>query len=271
MIVFTDIHGNFDTFKRLYDSIPQSEKDEGVAIAGDLIDRGPKSMQMVQWCIDHPEVDVATGNHEQMTVNFAIKNAEHFIKHGLYHPGDHKDYSSSYGMYGGGYKIVNMYEKNGGFETLDSYIKYKPGEPDGEPVPEFDIETLKRHIEWMKTLPLYLEYKDVKNNKGEFLLVTHSSASKVWKWDDQRRKDMRCEFIDHLVWGRPNNIKPIDGVFNIFGHTPIKDGPRIKDCYANIDTGCFYDGSGFGKLTAIHFPSMKVYEQENIDGFWKQF
>ena len=80
MTVFTDIHGNFDTFLALYNKIPQEAKDKGVAIAGDLIDRGPKSAQMVQWCIDHPEVKVVKGNHEEMMIDEALIEASYFIK-----------------------------------------------------------------------------------------------------------------------------------------------------------------------------------------------
>ena len=266
MIVFTDIHGNFDTFMALYNKIPQSKRDMGIVIAGDLIDRGPKSKQMVQWCIDHPEVGVVTGNHEMIMVDVGMKNAEYFINNGDFYPGDHIDYSASDSIYSGGGRRVNMWGVNGGFETMNSYIT-----DHGDDTATFDLKSFKSHLEWMKNLPLYLEFKDVKNEKGEHLLVTHSSASKVWKWDDQRRKNMREHFVDHLVWGRPNNIQPIPGVFNIFGHTPMPDGARIREGYANIDTGCFHSGKRFGKLTAISFPDMSLYEQENLDGFYKPF
>jgi len=44
MIILTDIHGNFDTMIALLDTIPQEEKDKGIIICGDLVDRGPKSL-----------------------------------------------------------------------------------------------------------------------------------------------------------------------------------------------------------------------------------
>ena len=74
------------------------------------------------------------------------------------------------------------------------------------------------------------------------------------------------------MWGRPNHIRPITGIFNVFGHTPIKNGPRIKSCYANIDTGCCYKKyPGLGVLTALQFPGMIVYSQENIDEYSEEY
>ncbi len=49
-------------------------------------------------------------------------------------------------------------------------------------------------------------------------------------------------------------------IYQVFGHTPMKE-PIIKPHYANIDTGaCF----GY-TLTALEWPSMKIYSQPFID------
>ena len=48
-------------------------------------------------------------------------------------------------------------------------------------------------------------------------------------------------------------------------YTPIENGPKIKSDYANIDTGCFYTAEpGYGVLTALQFPEMVVYQQDNV-------
>jgi serine/threonine protein phosphatase 1 len=51
--------------------------------------------------------------------------------------------------------------------------------------------------------------------------------------------------------------------FHIFGHTPIKK-PYFHRRFANIDTGCAFKDAG-GSLTALEYPSLKIYQQENID------
>ena len=245
--MFTDIHGNFETFLALYNKIPKEKRDKGVAIAGDLMDRGPKSRQMIQWCIDHPEIKVIKGNHEEMMLDSALKQAEYFIEHGQF------DYVR--------FSMLDIFMANGGDKTMNSYI-----DDHGDGSATVNLSTLKEHLKWIENLPYYLEFKDVKNNKGEHLLVTHSSAASVWKWSEEQRKTNYKQFVGHITWGRPNTIHAIPNVFNIFGHTPNPNGPKIKSCYANIDGGCFYNGApGYNTLIAMEFPSMNVYKQENID------
>lgn len=244
MIILTDIHGNFDTMMALLDKIPKSERDKGIVVAGDLVDRGPKSRDVVQFCIDN-NVDVVKGNHEEMMIAETNKDGTPALS------------------------FSGIWAPNGGFETLKSYHIEPEEDEEMNWAPaglHLDHKTIENHRKWMENLPYYLEFKDVKNDNGEYLLVTHSSASRVWKWDDQRRKEQWKHFVANLTWGRPHRIDPIPGVFNVFGHTPIANGPRIKKCYANIDTGCFFNGQpGFYTLTALQFPEMIVYQQKNID------
>ena len=240
MIILTDIHGNFDTMIALLAKIPQEEKSKGIVIADDLIDRGPKSRQIVQWCIDN-NISVVKGNHEEMMIDEIREDGSPaLIFNGIWAP-------------------------NGGIQTLYSYKLDSNNENFKN---NLDHETLKKHREWMANLSYYLEFKDVKNDKGKHLLITHSSACKVWGWDDERRKTIWKQFVGHVTWGRPNNITPIPNIYNVFGHTPGPTGPKIKSCYANIDTGCFYtvQPGQYGVLTALQFPEMIVYQQKNVDG-----
>jgi len=259
VIVISDVHGNFKTLVKLLESIPKEEKDRGIVLAGDLIDRGPMSAEVVQFCIDNKDkIQAVRGNHEELMIESGLLEASYFMKNGVVNT-----LGTLTGPYGR--NTPSMWISNGGKEALHSYAEYD----EKEKKTIFDIEVFYDHIEWMKSLPYYLEFPDVKNDKGQHLLVTHSSAAKVWKWSEQRRTEQYKHFIGHLTWGRPNTILPIDNIFNVFGHTPIANGPRLKDHYANIDTGCFYSNEpGYFKLTALQFPEMIVYQQENVDGKW---
>ena len=46
--VMTDIHGHFDAMKRMLDKIGFSKEDRLIC-AGDYIDRGPNSYEMLRW------------------------------------------------------------------------------------------------------------------------------------------------------------------------------------------------------------------------------
>jgi serine/threonine protein phosphatase 1 len=64
MIIISDIHGCFKTFKALIQKCPNDE----ILIAGDMIDRGPSSKYVVEY-IRENNFKVILGNHESMAIN----------------------------------------------------------------------------------------------------------------------------------------------------------------------------------------------------------
>ena len=95
---------------------------------------------------------------------------------------------------------------------------------------------------------------------GRYLVLTHSNVGEVYHLDSTD-----SYFQQTVTWGRDQTKTDVPEIFNVIGHTPQSYGPRIEEHFANIDTGCFYKRTGYGKLTALQFPEMIVYEQENID------
>ena len=252
MIILTDIHGNFDTMMALLDLIPQEEKDKGIVICGDLIDRGPKSMEIVQWCIDN-KIQVVKGNHEEMMVDESQLVLNFRAKTGLIPKGN----------------AGSLWTVNGGYEALQSYESYDEDNKDdrGLPTRWFDYESFKEHVEYFRNLPYYLEFPEIQNEQGRYLVVSHSNIGNVWGFRNSSHKQEKDRFISEVSWGRPTKIKDVPEIYNVIGHTPQAHGPRIRKTYANIDTGCFWtkQGDGCGILTALQFPEMIVYEHENID------
>lgn len=243
MIILTDIHGCFDTMIALLDKIPQEEKDKGIVIAGDLIDRGPKSREVVQYCIDN-NIQVVKGNHEEMMVDESIQ-IENALKTGRL-----------------SMLRNSLWTTNGGYEALESYIDYN--EETGEET--FDLASFKKHAEWMDLLPYYLEFPDVKNEDGRYLVVSHSNIGNVWKNRDSDDANLMKQFLSQVTWGRPYKIKDVPEIYNVIGHTPQEGQARIRKIYANIDTGAVFKSfSGHGFMTALQFPEMTLYTQENIE------
>ncbi|AKG22391.1 metallophosphoesterase family protein [Calothrix sp. 336/3] len=66
-IVIGDVHGHYEGLMRLLEAIAPSSDDQ-VYFLGDLIDRGPKSSQVVKFVMDSP-YKCLLGNHEQMLLN----------------------------------------------------------------------------------------------------------------------------------------------------------------------------------------------------------
>lgn len=227
MIIITDIHGCYKTMRALLKKCPKDD----IVVCGDLVDRGPRSMQVVEY-IKKNKIPCVKGNHEDLMVR------------SLSSP----DSDQIWGM-------------NGGQQTIDSYHR-----KDGT----LNKKKLQEHRLWMDNLPLYIEFKDVKNDKGDYLVISHSSIGKIWQWSEEKKKQ-QAQYVESIVmWGR-SPPEFAGGIYNVFGHTPhpVND-IRIKSFYANIDTGaCFsseqHKEQGYGVLTALQFPSMKIFQQENID------
>ena len=135
------------------------------------------------------------------------------------------------------------WHNNGARPTLMSY----PGEKE-----------LREHLDWMSKLPLFIEFPEKIEYRN--LVVSHSSVAAVWHMKD----NPNSTFKDHVLWNR----WPIDNVmkiFNVFGHTPQRDRPAIYHHYACIDRGGFARREPYGKLCALQFPEMKVYEVDVPD------
>ena len=63
--VISDIHGCFGEFQRMLDHISFSDSDR-LILAGDYIDRGPESLEMLRWLAERPDNVIAIrGNHDE--------------------------------------------------------------------------------------------------------------------------------------------------------------------------------------------------------------
>ncbi len=61
----SDIHGNLDRLKRLIKEIELSKEDV-LYIIGDLVDRGEEPIEVIEYIMDKPNIEVIMGNHDEM-------------------------------------------------------------------------------------------------------------------------------------------------------------------------------------------------------------
>jgi serine/threonine protein phosphatase 1 len=72
LILISDIHGCFLTLQELVKKCQILLKGEGVVyLLGDLIDRGPRSKEVVEWAMAN-RIKVVMGNHEHMMIDHYI-------------------------------------------------------------------------------------------------------------------------------------------------------------------------------------------------------
>lgn len=63
--VTSDIHGCYEKFLKLLELIQFSEDDE-LYIIGDIFDRGPDPLKILDYILEHKNIILLKGNHEQM-------------------------------------------------------------------------------------------------------------------------------------------------------------------------------------------------------------
>lgn len=235
MLIITDPHGCFLTFKKLYEEVTEKFPGEPVVISGDLVDRGPRTKELIE---------------------FVIENKIQCIK------GNHDDFMSDPAQ-------LDTWLYNGGIRAFQSYCLCEEGtdtrgfgfiiNPDH--VCE-GTQLLEMHKEFLRGLPFYLEYKEIKHQNGRHLLITHApirhgkleNQLKHHGWDGMT-----------FIWNRQTPPRSnVQKWFNVHGHTPHKK-PIVTEWYANIDTGCAYADRGYGLLTCLRFPQMELFEQKNIE------
>lgn len=114
-----DIHGHYDGLLALWDLIAPSAEDR-VYFVGDLIDRGPRSADVVEF-VRHHGAGCVRGNHEQLLMDAFGEDS-----------GNRLALSSLEGwLYSGGQATLNSYET--------------------------DPALLEDHLAWLRQLPSYID------------------------------------------------------------------------------------------------------------------
>lgn len=74
----SDLHGEYEKFLNMLDEIEFSNSDQ-LIILGDVIDRGSKSMPLLQFIIKHKNMELLLGNHEDMLLKSLVnKNVRYY-------------------------------------------------------------------------------------------------------------------------------------------------------------------------------------------------
>lgn len=215
-------------FKTLLALVDKLPTDAKLCFVGDLIDRGKDSSKVVEYVKENNH-DCVLGNHELFMIETAPKIIE--------------DESTILDF--------KWTQRAGGVETLNSYNQKNK---------------ILEDVEYLKTLPLYKEYKNIKTKDGRYLVVSHSSIEEKWKYKDFPKDSKEYEkFENTILNSRYKNYDNKD-IYNVYGHTPTTEAV-IKDFSAQVDLGCCYSKEmGLEpRLCALEFPTLKVITQKKIE------
>ncbi|KAA2234771.1 metallophosphoesterase family protein [Salinarimonas soli] len=204
-----DIHGRADLLDAVLSRIDRHRAESGPAqcfevFLGDYIDRGPNSRGTIERLIErssgrHSRVVTLCGNHEDMLLE-ALRNPER----------------------------LNVWARNGGFETLMSY---------GVTVPaRITPATAEAVVEEARAL-LPVSHRQFLFGLGDSFrcgdyLFVHAGVRPGVPLDRQSRSD--------LLWIRDEFIEAEEdfGAIVVHGHTPVRE-IEFRSNRINIDTGAY--------------------------------
>ncbi|MBT5934518.1 metallophosphoesterase [Sulfurimonas sp.] len=186
--------------------IKQLPLDAQIIFVGDLCDKGKYSKDVIEFVINnnHPCVK---GNHEHLFEKYILDAVE---------KGIHSPWSSD--------------KRYGGLATIESYNN--------------DIPLIKKHLEWIQSLPIYFEI--------EHYFITHGFSLEFYEHRDNE------EYYNEFLLNRyyHGDEVPKSSIINIFGHCTFDEVVSGENFFC-IDTSCAYGK----KLTAIELGTHKLYEE----------
>jgi len=228
-IVIGDVHGCYRTLKKLVESQIIPTKDDQIYFVGDLIDRGPRSREVLDYIIDLKwrgfDVFPIKGNHEDLFVK-AFSDEEYLL----------------------------AWCQNGAEDTLRSFDvpESKMNEYEGlRLIPE-------RYIQFLSSLPYYYDLKDY--------IIVHAGINLT---SANFFSDIQAMLWSREIKGLNllgDNICIIHG-HTPMPLVTIKPNLSRRDARSlNIDTGCVYrELPGYGVLSALELDSRKLFVQENVE------
>ena len=216
--VISDIHGHFDEFMEILKMIDFKDSDE-LYVLGDSIDKGPKSIETLSYCLEHTNIHMYLGNHEYMMYKYITS-----IKHDNWY--DRKWFQAQW------------FGNNFGRKTYDQYMKLPP---------------YKREQIYRKLYNMPLCFPDVRVGDKSYYLV-HSCPLKTDQDTIPCTNNCTDSEIENSVWAR--YVVPIDGKMVIHGHTICDDEKiRFSEEVINIDCGAAADWS----LGCLRLDDLKEY------------
>jgi len=201
--VIADVHGCYDEFQALLAKAGVNLGKDELIIAGDIVDRGPKSLEMLRFLESHPEtVTFIRGNHDEGFAVYCRQVIETFEKRnpdGL----TFEEYCEE-----GFYPYVDDY-----YCTIAQLTE----------IPGVNLEDFKKWPELIERMPYYV----TRNVGGKRYIIVH--AGFITEGDYRKfcavgvgSGYIRTDKKKFYTWARLEGVRygGYENVTVVFGHTP---------------------------------------------------
>ncbi len=228
--IMTDIHGHYNAMKKMFDKIGFSVNDRMIC-AGDYIDRGSESYEMLQW-IESPgeNVILVRGNHDEEFVYYVERMRMVFRQNKL-EIGSVEDTLSVYEMAGKGDSCFDSYG------TIGYLVK------------ERNVSLLRLSL-WAKCIRKMPYLYEIMMN-GRRCIIVHAGYIESLGYLEGVETDDNYETLEDFYLNARDDAYIYGGVEHgmiIAGHTPTSAKYELPFNHGNVyrvydeDTDCiFYD------------------------------
>jgi serine/threonine protein phosphatase 1 len=210
--VCSDLHGQYEIYNDIMNQLKDNDK---LYILGDVIDRGPGGINILQDIIkSNGRVELFMGNHEYMMMQSLIQNDKNVEDIWLSSSNDGKVTKDRFDS-------LSEQEKNNIKNLLLNSLVYK----------EVEVNNEKLHLVHAKAIQ---ETNKKQETVKDFLETGRKDKLEEAVWT--RKGDKK--FTNSEVWKEEEIGK--ENIFTIIGHTPTNGTIEISDNYVDIDCGVSY-------------------------------
>ncbi len=238
--IIGDIHGMYRDFIILVNKIIKKYSIDKIILIGDLIDRGPKSKEVIEFALDLSnsyKLIFLLGNHEDMMIDYIFEQNRY---------------------------DRNLWFENGGYSTVKSFSEtlYNNVYFNWENISEELKALCENELNFLLNAKLYHEEKFDNN----IFFFSHAGIEFPHISPYNQMEAVSNEFDKNIkhpyIWARvvDSFTDKIDNFVFVHGHTPvfylgkgifgepyINKNSKDEIISINIDTGCVYGGN----LTAM--------------------
>lgn len=198
--VIGDIHGCYKEWNKFRDKIEQQDNNATFILVGDIIDRGPDTLKMIQWGIDNitdnGKYQMVIGNHEDEKIAWWKQNVAYTILENI--TAKSVDYNKVFEN-----RSADRYCFDENFKHLEN-----PG------------DIMQEVIKWFETLPYY---KDITIG-GQRFIIAHANIpySIIDETTYSLKTELKNKDKEFIVWDRDISAfdKKIPNAILVNGHTP---------------------------------------------------